>query len=339
MKSIFTFFCFVLYKLALCQPQYIQYYANINLAQHHFIYEQYNKADSCFKIAFGLDSVRGFNQDYLMAAANSLKLNDTALAKTYLYASAQRGGKYKTFKHSNTFGTGEIFNFITLKQNKVLRKKLNANLNEYKKTLNKKVRRKVQHIYFRDQFIVRMGPVNMLPWKMQGRIQNRTDRKDAKALILICKQYGWPGYNLIGERKPNGKYSIRDADLLIRHFTMEELKKLEPFVMKEIKKVNEYPYVWASAIDYCLIKIPLYMDSVKIDFKQKYGTLTAWGYGISKDTTIRNKVFIIPYGKIEELNKARSELFLEPIEDFCKIYKAALPKEEIATIYRKPKKR
>ncbi|HEX7414247.1 MAG TPA: hypothetical protein VF411_09395 [Bacteroidia bacterium] len=273
-----------------------------------------------------------------MAAANSLYLRDTILAKTYLYACAKRGGNYKTFKHSNTIGADVVFNFITLKENKALIKKLNITLKEYKKTLDKEALKKVRRIYFRDQFVARLGPINMLPSKMQGNIQQRIDRKDAKELVLICKQYGWPGYNLVGENKPYGKYSIRDADLLIRHFTMEELNELEPFAIKEIKKVNEYPYVWASAIDYCLIKTPFYTDSIKFEFKQKYGTLTAFGSVFSIDETIANKLFIIPFGKIEVLNKARNELFLEPIDDFSKIRKAFLPKEEKGTKYRKLKK-
>jgi hypothetical protein len=338
MKTIITFFSFVLYKVSVSQVQFIQYYADINLAQHYFIYEQYHKADSCFKMAFSLDSVRGFNQDYLLAAANELKLRDTALAKTYLYACAIRGGKYKTFKNSNTFGADGVFNFIMFKQNKALRKKLNRTFKQYKKSLNKKVCRKIHRLYVRDQ-TSRVGPVNILPSKMQDNIIERRDRKNIKALLLICKQYGWPGYNLIGERKPNGKYSIRDADLMIRHYEMDKLKELEPFIMKEIKKVNEYPYVWASAMDYCFIKTPLYMDSVKFEFKQKYGTLYSFGSMFSRDTTIANKNMIIPFGKMEELIKARNELFLEPIDDFCKIRKAALPKEEIGTMYRKHKKR
>jgi len=336
--KLITLFYFVLCSVSISQVQFIQYYTNTNLAQHYFIYEQYHQVDSCYKIAFRLDSVRGFNQDYLMAAANALQVKDTALTKTYLYACAMLGGNYKTFKHSNTQDGDAVFNFVTHKQNKALRKKLNATLKQYKKSLNKEVCRKIHHLYVRDQ-AARMGPVNILPSRMQDSIMERRDRKSAKELILICKQYGWPGYNLIGERKPNGKFSIRDADLLLRHYTMEELKELEPFVTKEIKKVNEYPYVWASAIDYCSIKTPLYMDSVKFEYKQKYGTLIMYGYMFSKDTTIAKKVFIIPFGKIEELTKARNELFLEPIEDFCKIRKTLLPKEEIATEYRKPKKR
>src|SRR6201993_2164413 len=329
MKAIIIiFFFFVLCRVAFSQVQFMQYYADINLAQHHFIYEQYQKADSCFKIAFTVDSVRGFNQDYLTAAANSLKLNDTVLAKTYLYACAIRGGDYKTFKNSNTFGADGVFNFVTLKQNKALRKKLNSTLKQCKKSLNKEVCRKIHRLYVRDQ-TARVGPVNILPSKIQDNIIERRDRKNIKELLLICKQYGWPGYNLIGERKPNGKYSIRDADLMIRHYTIEELKELEPFVMKEIKKVNEYPYVWASAMDYYFTKTPLYMDSIKFEFKQKYGTQYSFGSMFSKDETTANKPMIVPFGKIEELTKARNELFLEPIEDFCKIRKAALPKEEV----------
>jgi hypothetical protein len=335
MKNITVFLFFIFCRISFSQSQFIQYYSNINLAQHYIIYKQYFKADSCFKIAFALDSIRGFNQDYLSATSNSLYLKDTALTKFYLYGYAKRGGNYKKIKTRRVIRKATLDSIFF--KDKALRKRMSVAFKEYKKTLNKEVVSKIRHIVIRDQ-MARVGPINILPWKIQRKIMIKVDKRSIKELLLICKQYGWPGYNLIGEFRPWGKSSIRGADLIIRHFSIEELKKLEPYVFGAIKQVNEYPIAWAKAIDYCYLKLPLCKeDSIKFVFTQKYGTMFSRGAMFSEDTAIANKMVIIPFGKIEEVNTDRKELFLEPIEDYCKWYNVLLPKEEKAIKYKNKK--
>ncbi len=335
MKNIIIFLFLILCRTSFSQAQFIQYYSNINLAQHYFIDKQYFKADSCYKVAFALDSIRGFNQDYLCAASNSLYIKDAALTKVYLYGYAKRGGNYKKIKTRRVKGKTTLDSIFF--KDKVLRKRMSVAFKEYKKTLNKKVISKIRHIVIRDQ-MARVGPVNLLPWKIQRKIMIKVDKRSIKELLLICEQYGWPGYNLIGEFRPWGKSSINGADLIIRHFPMEELKELETYVFEAIKQVNEYPLAWAKAVDYCYLGFPFCKeDSIKFVFAQKYGTLLSHGSMFSEDTAIANKILIIPFGKIEEVNKVRKELFLEPIEDYCKWYNAILPKEEKGIQYKNKK--
>lgn len=334
MRRIIIIFCCIDF-VSFSQVQFIQYYSNINLAQHYFIYKQYSKADSCYKIAFALDSIHGFNQDYLCAASNSLYLKDIVLTKVYLYGYAKRGGNYKKIKTRRVIGKTTLDSIFF--KDKVLRKRMSVAFKEYKKTLDKKVISKIRRIVIRDQ-MARVGPVNILPWKIQRKVMIKVDKKSIKGLLLICKQYGWPGYNLIGEFRPWGKSSIRGADLIIRHFSIEELKELEPYVLESIKQVNEYPLAWAKAIDYCYLRLPLCKeDSIKFVFTQKYGTMFSRGAMFSEDTAVANKMVIIPFGKIEEVNEVRKELFLEPMEDYCKWYNVILPKEEKGIQYKNKK--
>jgi hypothetical protein len=324
MNKNLTFFLLLL-QTTFCRTQTHIYYSSINLAEHYFLAEQHFQADSCFQVAFNLDSVKSFNQDYLIAAANSLYLKDTLLIKSYLYAFAKRGGDYKMLKNtfkSNIFlsaNSKEILDYINLKSNKDLKLKLKLYFEEYKKTLNKKLISQIQQMYRSDQ---RVRSLNFLPWKTQIKIMNKADRRNLEKLISICQQYGWPGFNLLGEFRSEGKYTYSGIDLIIRHFEKEELKVIEPYYLDAIKKVNAYPYVWASCMDYCAIKNPFYMDSTTIEFKQLYGTMSKNGV-------------LIPFGKMDSLNKSRSELFLGNIEDYLKIRGWSLPKDETVVVIRK----
>jgi hypothetical protein len=301
-------------NIFLSQQQFIKYYTNVNLAEHYFLNKQYDKSDSCYKIALTLDSIQGFNQDYLYAASNSKKI------KTYL-----------------SLQNKAILDSIFFKD-KILKKEMSIAHKKYKKILNKDVVSKIRRIVIRGQ-VARVGPVDILPWKIQRAIMIKVDKRNFKEFLLICKQYGWPGYNLIGEFRPWGKHSIKDADLIIRHLSKEELKEVEPYALEAIKKVNEYPVAWAEAIDYMHLRYPFYEDSVKWMYAQKYGTMFSLGRVFSKDTAIARKLVIWPFGKLENVNKVREELFLQPIEDYCKLWNnLLLPKEE-KVIFFKNKRR
>lgn len=321
----------VLCLLLLCrilhsQNQAALYYSYINTAEHYYLYGKNLRADSCFKAAFDLDSVRGFNQDYLTAAVNALQIKDTCLFKNYLLHFSKRGGDYKMLRGnfaSNIFlkeNSKQIRLLLNQDKSKTLRNQLNLNLKDYKKILNKNAITEIRRLYRSDQR-ARSWFTSILPKRMRSGIMNTADKKNAKKLLSICEKYGWPGFNVIGEFRPNGKYSNEGIDVIIRHFSKEDLEKIEPFYIDAIKNVNAYPYAWASCMDYCFIKNPYYIDSTKVEFKQKYGTNSS------------NNI-IIPFGSLSEINKHRQELFLGDINDYCKIRGWAMPKEEKVIITR-----
>lgn len=287
------------------------YHTNINLAEHYHLNQEYLKSDSCYKIAFTIDSINPFNQDLLTASINALLQNDIFNLKSYLLTYSIYGGDYKMLRRkfdSNIIlskNAKSLLSFINKKGNRDLRREMKVNLLNYKSNLNKKLISKIKCMYNYDQ-CVRSWPANQFSTKTQMKLLDKADRRNANKLIEICEEYGWPGFNLLGEFRSNGKYSFEGVDLMVRHFNIQELKVIEPFYLAAIKNNNAYPFVWASCMDYYYIKNPFYSDSTKIEFKQKYGTMAS------------NKV-LIPFGEIDDLYKARQEFNLSNIEDYLKI--------------------
>ena len=322
---IFYFLCTSLFS----QAQFLTYYQSINAAESNIIKQQHRQADSCFATAFNLDSVKGFNQDYLTASINAYLLKDTALLTKYLLAFAARGGNYTMLKNSIPANAllelyaKPILGFINLPQNKLLKQQMQAALKAYKKTLNKKISHKINYIYYSDQFVARTFSLLLRP-KRGADLMEKTDRKNAHRLLVICQTYGWPGFNEVGEFKPYGKYGLSKFNILIRHFTQDELDKIEPYVIAAIKKVNACPDDWAAAIDYCAIKQPTYNDSLKAyEMQQIYGTQ---GNGMDKSGEL------IPFGNIDDVNRARQSLFLINIQDYCELRNKKLPEKEFLLI-------
>src|SRR6185312_5690565 len=229
---LFYFICPSLFS----QPQFFTYYQSINAAEGNMIKQKHKAADSCFALAFNLDSLKGFNNDYLTASINAYLLKDTALLIKYIQGFAVRGGDYNMLKRiipSNALlelYAKPILNFINLPQNGLLKKQMQDSLNAYKKTLNKKLFHKINYIYFSDQFTARTLSLLLRP-KRSANLTENTDRKNARRLLALCQKYGWPGFNLVGEFKPKGKYSLSKVNVIIRHFTQEELDKIEPYVL------------------------------------------------------------------------------------------------------------
>lgn len=325
----FFFPCFLL--LCVSSPSQnpaVFYYSYVNSAEHYYVSGQYAKADSCFQAAFRMQGVSGFQQDYLAAAANAIQLKDTGLLKTYLRGFSRRGGDYRQLRRkveSNLFlkaNAGTLLAFIQQKGNKTFRDSLETNRQAYQKTLNADLVKRVRKLCRADQR-ARNWFSNLLPWKLQVERLDNTDQRNAQQLLQLCQEQGWPGFQAIGEFRPDGKYANEGIDVMIRHFSERDLKQLEPFYLKAIERVEAYPYAWASCLDYSAIKHPFYMDSVKVEFKQTYGTNSS------------NKV-IIPFGTLTEVQKKRRELFLGDIGDYCLIRGWALPTEEKVTVPRHP---
>lgn len=321
--------CCFLAIATFAQPQYITYYSSINNAESNLVHQKFRAADSCFAVAFNLDSLKPFNQDYLTAAINAYLLNDTALIIRYLQNYAQRGGDYNLLKQKFVSNlllqkfAKPILAFIKLPQNKALKQKMQQSFKNYKQTLNKTICKKVNRIYSSDQTVAR-GFTIFLPQKYQDKVMEKTDRKNAHLLIALCKTYGWPGFNLVGEFKPLGKYSLSKINILIRHFTQAELDSIKPDVLTAIKNLNAAPGDWAGALDYSAIKQPSFVDSLQAyKMKQKYGQLKNGNDKLAQ---------LIPFGKLEDVNAARASLYLININDYCKLINATLPDKEFLLI-------
>lgn len=328
------FLCGVFNTVLFSQNVSQVYYPNINLAEHFFINKKYYQADSCYKIAFSIDKKKGYNLDYLTAAINSFKISDTATTNKYLENFALKGGNYlmlkKQFKSDLILEKNalSLYDYIIDGKNKELKKTLKKMYKNYENTINLALIKKIRKMYFQDQYIARGLLINIFNKKKRERIMYNIDRKNAKKIISTCKVYGWLGFDLLGEYRQYGKYRLEKIDVLLRHFSKEELDVLKPYILSSIKSLNYYPCIWAGCLDYSSIKEPIYnLETKEYEMKQIYGTLTE---------NVNGKIIIIPFGEKKEMEKNRQSLYLGDIEDYCKIRKIdSLPNKTFISI--KPK--
>ncbi|HPI09657.1 MAG TPA: hypothetical protein PLK63_01385 [Catalimonadaceae bacterium] len=310
-------------------PQHVVYYTNFYLGQHHFMDSSYAKSDSCFRIAFALDSVQGFNQDYLMAAVNAHTLGDSRLAGYYLQRFSMRGGTYRNVRemmehHIYLQQKSDAFRkFIYLPQNKRLRKTMDSCFRVYKSNVNKPLIARINRIGIKDQRYRTGWRSIFVSGKRRWRKIRVLDLENRKEFLEICAEYGWPGFHLLGEFRETGRNAgTGQVEVLIRHADGETLKKLEPYALDAIRKLDLYPEDWASAIDYCRIREPFNSDSTYWEHCQKYG----WFGGNNWFGAEPGAIY--PFGKAE-VNKAdRTALFLCPIEDYAKLRGWKLPVHE-----------
>lgn len=313
------------------QNNYRNYYDYINLAEKKMLQSRFDAADSCFKAAFATSPKQGYNLDYLTAAFNAAKRNDTLAIDTYLRGFAQRGGNYHMLKNKVSQNrwmeehAPAMLTYLSASHRAALRKELDHAYRAYAVTVNPGLIKKIKRMYRNDQRYARGFLVGLLPAKKQDRIMEKTDHKHAQQLLAICKIYGWPGFDLLGEYREYGKYRLEKIDVLLRHFSHDDLELLKPYILNSIRGLNYYPSILAGCIDYNEVKQPVYNEKQGVyEIRQRYGTLSQTENGVST---------LIPFGKPAELSVRRKELFLCDIEDYCLIRRIdRMPSTECITI-------
>jgi hypothetical protein len=148
--------------------------------------------------------------------------------------------------------------------------------------------------------------------------------------LKICNYYGyWVGFDLLGEYRLYGKYRLEKIDMIIRHFSQDNLKLFERYILGAIKNLQYYPYSWASCLDYAQIKKPVFNESLDAFLIfQRYGTMSSNVEGINT---------IMPFGKRDELSINRKLFYLSDIEDYCLIRNLKLPEKEFVIILKSKK--
>ncbi len=94
--KIFYILFFIHCNIAFSQVEYYEY---INNAEKFLLNKNFKKTDSCYKLAFSLDSLKGFSYDYLIASSNALLNKDTNLFRNYLKQFIKRGGNINIEKY------------------------------------------------------------------------------------------------------------------------------------------------------------------------------------------------------------------------------------------------
>lgn len=293
-----TFLLFGIQKVS--AQNHLNYYETINKAEIANLDKNFRISDSIYRIAFKLTG-NPFKEDYLLASINSEKLKDYQKTFEYLKKGISNG---LTLKRINK----KISKFKESKEWKTLQKEYNTLRENYLKTLNINLRNEITKMAELDQKARK-------PIFGSYKQMHKTDNDNYNRLIEIIKENGnkWPGFSVIGEISPNGKYDfdlIGTIAIMPLHFKTEQVKKLEPYMQEAVLNGDMYPYQYARIIDYRLKNMVVSVKSNKRVTKSELCTF----YGTFTDE------FICDCEKAEE---ARKKIGLEPLDDFYRKMKVS----------------
>jgi hypothetical protein len=262
MKRIIVISLLILSK-NLYSQNYLQYYKTINKAELTVLDKNRIKADSLYNLAFDL-VINPFKEDFFLAAINADRLKRDKTVDKYLRNACRKGLSFKRINKN-------IFSFKKSKLWKDLKKDYDNIYREYESNINYQLQKKISLMIKKDQSS--RNPI------FGGRKKSKkVDKNNYYKLQSIIKKLDkWPGFSIIGESTPKGKYDVTDnISLMLLHFRKEEIESLEPYMLEAVMNGEMYPYHYARIIDYTSSKITISTDSVSgkryINQCYKYGT-------------------------------------------------------------------
>lgn len=257
---------------------YLNYYETINKAEIANLDRNFKKSDSLYQVAFSLVE-KPFKEDYLLASVNSEKLKNNQKTFEYLKKGISNRLTLKRIKK-------QLSDFKRTEEWKKLKREYNSLRENHLKTLNLSLRKEILGMIKKDQKA-------RAPIFGSRKQMKKVDNYNYKRLLEIIKENNnlWPGFSIIGETLPKGKYNVTgNIALIILHFNKEQIEKLKPYMLQAVLKGEMYPYHFARAIDYknrCQI----------------YGTYIDGGY-------------MVEICDCEKANKERKEIGFETIKDY-----------------------
>jgi len=276
---VFTFFVFN----KTYSQNYLEYYKLINEAEINSLDKNYVKADSLYQMAFSVVE-DPFKEDCLLAAKNATQLNNDQKVFDFLIRGIRSGLTLKRVKYLKK----EFLNFFHSKLYKVLKTKYEVLRNKYLKSIDIILRNEISEMIKNDQ----KARIPILgSWKQMKKV----DTYNYNRLLEIIKENNdkWPGFSVIGEITPKGKYDVSgNIALMLLHFKKEQIEILKPYMLEAVENGEMYPYQYARIIDYknrCQI----------------YGTYK-----------INNKIESTKICNCENAEKEREKIGFEPLEDY-----------------------
>ncbi|WP_440120426.1 hypothetical protein [Tenacibaculum sp. Ill] len=195
---------------------------------------------------------------------NSDKIKKNEEVDAYLRRAIKKGLIFKRIKKNLVHYKKSTFWGILKKDYKNLRK-------EYTENINYPLYKEIDNMIKKDQ----SSRGAIFGGSKKSRI---TDDSNYKKLFSIIKNIKkWPGFSIIGENTPKGKYDVTgNISLMLLHFKKEQIKVLEPYMLDAVLNGEMYPYHYARILDYTSSKITIEKDSLtgKKSIKQcfEYGT-------------------------------------------------------------------
>ena len=217
---------------------YLNYYQTINDAEIAHLDGNFQISDSLYRVSFNLVN-KPFKEDYLLAAKNSEMLRDSERTYEYLRKAIANGLTFKRMKK-------QLSIFKKSNRWKIIKKEYDSLHNDYLKTLNIQLRSEIAEMVKNDQKA--RTPI-FGSWRKMRKI----DSYNYNRLLEIIKQNNdkWPGFSVIGEITPRGKYDVtKNITLLPLHFRKEWIVQLKPYMLEAVLHGDMYPYQYARIIDY-----------------------------------------------------------------------------------------
>lgn len=126
------------------------------------------------------------------------------------------------------------------KEIKFSNKKFQTLRSNYEKKIN---------LNFRDSLI------SLINKDKEDRINNTKDKIDSldrlkeSKIVNLIKRNGYPTYSKVGGYSKNDSYNPAYISVLLKHISLKRLLIIEPILLKELKKGNCPPIVYASMLD------------------------------------------------------------------------------------------
>jgi hypothetical protein len=276
----------------LYSQNFLQYYEVINKAELANLNKKYVKADSLYNIAFALVA-NPFKEDFFLAALNADKLGKYKTVDEYLRRGSRKGLNFNRINK-------KIINFKKSKFWKDFKKDYDNLNREYLKNINSDFQKKISLMIKDDQ-------ASRNPFFGGRKKSKGVDNHNYEELQIIIKHFRkWPGFSLIGENTPKGKYDVTgNIALMLLHFNKEQIETLKPYMLEAVLRGEMYPYHYARIIDYTSSKVTFSTDSItgkeRINQCYKYGTYL--------NEAVCN---------CEEAEKERKKIGFESLQDYYK---------------------
>jgi hypothetical protein len=315
MRLIITIIVSFFYHISFSQDiDFTKYYSDINNAEIAVFNKAYASADSVYRAIFK-EFENGYAQDFLNAAKNSRNLDNIENTIYFLIQGFKNGLQYELVKKD------DIYHYLK-KNNKTgqIKKIYKEIRKKYIAELDVDLRDAIAEMVKEDQKY-RKWWYNRKPWPVQQQILKKVDAENFDKILAICKEFGFPGRNLVGD--DGNEKSLVDVPTLLRHMDSTKLNILKPYVLDCILKGKFQPYYYVSALDYVsMIKTTIEdLDENGnhiLIIQQEYGTMLGMEDGIN---------IILPVRKLEGINNKRAEFCIEPIEDYALKNGCDIPRE------------
>ncbi len=287
--KIILFISVFFVNINLFSQNYLPYYGTINKAEIATLDRQFQKSDSLYQVAFSIVE-KPFKEDFFLAAWNADNLNDDVKVYNYLKKGIKNGLIFKRVK--------ELKNFKRSKYYKILKQDYKGLISTHMDKLNVPLRNEIADMIKEDQKARKSLFLGVKKWR-------KVDAYNFKRLLEIIKENDgkWPGFSIIGEITPKGKYDVTDnIVLMLLHFKSEQIDALKPYMLKAVLNGEMYPYHYARIIDYKS------SNAIPIKAPKRKTILKSISiYGTYANSLIANRT-------IAEIERAK--IGFEPLDDY-----------------------